>query len=67
MAKLTGPERKKLSSSKFANPTKKRFPLEDKAHIRSARSYERFASPAEKAKIDAAAKKEGIGKSKKRG
>lgn len=34
-----------------------RFPLNDKAHIRAAEAYERYATPAEKKKIDAAAKK----------
>ena len=63
--KLTTKARKALPSKSFANPEKRRFPLEDKAHIRSARTFERFASPAEKAKIDAAAKKAGIGQSKK--
>lgn len=65
MAKLTTKARNSLSSSKFANPTERRFPLQDKAHIRSARSYERFASPAEKTKIDAAAARAGIGKKTK--
>lgn len=63
--KLTTKARNALPAAKFASPKKRKFPLEDKAHIRSARSYERFASPAEKAKIDAAAAKAGIGKSNK--
>lgn len=57
MATLTAAKRKKIPAKKFANPEKRRFPLEDKAHIRAAESYERYASPSEKAKINAAAKK----------
>ena len=64
MAKLTTKARNALPPTKFANPKKRKFPLQDKAHIRSARSYERFASPAEKQKINTAAAKAGIGKSK---
>ena len=66
MARLTAAQRKAIPASKFAggkskaNPTGS-FPLNDKTHIRAARSLERFASPAEKKKIDAAAKREGIG------
>jgi len=57
VAKLTAKTRDKIPAKKFANPKERRFPLEDKAHIRAAESYKRFASPAEKQKIDAAAKK----------
>lgn len=67
MARLTADQRKKIPAKEFAggksksNPTG-RFPLNDQNHIRAARSLERFATPAEKKKIDAAAKREGIGK-----
>lgn len=64
MAKLTTKQRNSLPSKSFANPKKRRFPLQDNAHIRSARTFERFASPAEKTKIDAAAKRAGIGQKK---
>lgn len=68
MAKLTAAQRKKMPASEFAGGKKKgstgRFPLNDKAHIRAARSYERFATPAEKRKIDAAANRAGVGKPK---
>jgi len=57
VAKLTASSRKKIPTSKFAEPGKRKFPIQDKAHIRAAESYERFASPAGKAKINAAAKK----------
>ncbi|NUY33283.1 hypothetical protein F0160_22625 [Paraburkholderia sp. JPY303] len=62
MAKLSTAQRKAMPAKEFAGGKPKgektgRFPLNDKAHIKAAESYERFATPAEKAKIDAAAKK----------
>jgi hypothetical protein len=63
MARLTAAERKKIPASKTASGKKGgAFPLNDKNHIRAARSLERFASPSEKSKINAAARKAGIGK-----
>lgn len=62
MATLTAKQRKKMPAKEFAggkstkNP-EGRFPLNDKAHIANAESRERFATPAEKKRIDAAAKK----------
>lgn len=61
MARLTAKQRKALSKSKFAGPGES-FPVNDKAHIRAAKSLERFASPATKKKINAAAKRAGVGK-----
>lgn len=55
MANLTPAKRKKMPAKEFAGGKSKRFPLNDKRHIALAETYERFASPAEKAKIDAAA------------
>jgi hypothetical protein len=60
MARMTKKQKDAVPASKRAGP-KGTWPLTDKAHIRSARSYERFANPSEKKKIDAAAKKAGIG------
>lgn len=62
MTKLTTSQRKNMPASEFAGGKPKgdatgRFPLNDKAHIRAAESYERFATPAEKKRIDAAADK----------
>lgn len=57
MAKLTAKTRAKIPSAKFANPKERRFPLQDKAHIRAAESYERYASPSEKTKINSAARR----------
>ena len=62
MARLTTKQRKAMPASDFAGGKPKgektgRFPLNDKAHVKAAESYERFATPAEKQKIDAAAKK----------
>jgi hypothetical protein len=62
MAKLTTAQRRAMPAKEFAGGKPKgektgRFPLNDKAHIKAAESYERFATPAEKQKIDAAAAK----------
>lgn len=62
MAKLDAAQRKAMPAKDFAGGKPEgdktgRFPLNDKAHIKAAESYERYATPAEKAKIDAAAKK----------
>lgn len=62
MAKLSTNQRKAMPASEFAGGKPKgdatgRFPLNDKKHIAAAESYERFATPAEKQKIDAAAAK----------
>lgn len=62
MARLTTKQRKAMPASDFAGGKPKgektgRFPLNDKAHVKAAESYERFATPAEKQKIDAAANK----------
>ena len=66
MARLTAAQRKKIPASKTASGKKGgAFPIEDKAHIRAAKRFERFASPAEKKKIDAAAKRAGIGTKKR--
>ena len=60
MARLTAAQRKKIPASKFAGPNRS-FPMQDKAHIRAAKSLERFASPATKKKINARAKAAGVG------
>lgn len=63
MAKLTTGQRKAMPAKEFAGGKggkagdTGRFPLNDKRHIAAAESYERFATPAEKTKIDAAAAK----------
>jgi hypothetical protein len=63
MAKLTAAQRREMPAKEFAGGkggkagATGRFPLNDKAHIRAAESYERFATPTEKKRIDAAAKK----------
>ena len=61
MARMTQAQKDAVPANKRAGP-KGTWPLTDDAHIRSARSYERFATPSEKKKIDAAARKAGIGK-----
>jgi hypothetical protein len=63
MAILTTKQRKAMPAKEFAGGKggkagkTGRFPLNDKAHIKAAESYERFATAAEKQKIDAAANK----------
>lgn len=63
MAKLTTAQRKKMPAKEFAGGKGGKagatgaFPLNDKRHIAAAESYERFATPAEKAKINTAADK----------
>lgn len=71
MAILTTKQRKAMPAKEFAGGKPKgkatgRFPLNDKAHIKAAESYERFATPAEKQKIDAKADKV-LGEGPKRG
>ena len=38
MAELDAADRKKLPKSKFAEPEKKAYPIEDKAHARTAKA-----------------------------
>lgn len=64
MPKLSSLARKRLKPSDFADPKDRKFPIEDKAHIRAAESYERYATPTEQKKIDAAAKRVFGGKRK---
>jgi hypothetical protein len=64
MATLTTKQRKAMPASKFAGGKggkagdTGRFPLNDKRHVAAAESYERYATPAEKTRIDAAAKRD---------
>ena len=37
MAKLTTKARKELPASKFAEPSKKKYPIEDKSHAKNAK------------------------------
>lgn len=57
MAALTTKQRKAMPASKFAGP-KGHFPINDKKHVAAAESREKFATPAEKSKINAAAKRD---------
>jgi hypothetical protein len=58
MAELSTEDRKKLPKSKFAEPDKKAYPIEDKAHARNAKARASQAvkagrmSKAEEGKID---------------
>lgn len=56
MARLSSKQRKGLRSSVFAVPSRRAYPIPDKAHARAALSLIRHAhSPAEKAAIRAKA------------
>jgi len=65
MAKLSGGARKKLPSSDFAEPGKRKYPIEDKSHARNALS--RSSGKPEAKQVRAAVKKKypDIGKGKK--
>jgi hypothetical protein len=58
MADLSTSDRKKLPKSKFAEPDKRKYPIEDKAHARNAKARASQAqnagrmSKAEEKKID---------------
>jgi hypothetical protein len=68
MAKLTGAARKAIPTKSFAEPDKRKYPIENEAHARNALSrVSQFGTPAEKAKVKAAVKKKypSIGKSEK--
>jgi hypothetical protein len=58
MAKLKTETRKSLPTKAFAEPEKKKYPIEDKAHARNALSrVAQSGTPAEKAKVKRAVKK----------
>ncbi|MGA7317996.1 MAG: DUF6582 domain-containing protein [Silvibacterium sp.] len=68
MAKLSTNARKKIPTKSFAEPDKRKYPIEDEAHARNALSrVAQSGTPAEKAKVKAAVKKKypSIGKSGK--
>lgn len=71
MAKLTAKARRAIPKSQFGIPSKApgrgSYPVNDKNHARVAKAYaKRFASPSERAKIDAKANRI-LGKGKKKG
>ncbi|AXC13119.1 hypothetical protein ACPOL_3840 [Acidisarcina polymorpha] len=68
MAKLSSAERKELPSKSFAEPEKRKYPIENEAHARNALArVSQSGTPAEKAKVKAAVKKKypSIGSDKK--
>lgn len=68
MAKLSSGKRKGLPAEAFAEPDKKKYPIEDKAHARNALSrVSQSGTPTEKAKVKRAVKKKypSIGKDSK--
>jgi hypothetical protein len=67
MAKLTAAQRKKLKSSTFAEPAKRKYPIPDANHARNALSrVAQNGTAAEKKQVRAAVAKKypGIGKKK---
>jgi hypothetical protein len=58
MAKLSSAARKALPTKSFAEPDKRKYPIENEAHAKNALSrVAQSDSPAEKAKVKAAVKK----------
>ena len=65
MARLTTKVRDSLKPSTFGLPSQRAYPMPDKQHAVLAKAYAtRYATPAEKSKIDAKANKM-LGKGKK--
>jgi hypothetical protein len=55
MAKLTAASRKRISSSNFAEPEDRKYPIEDRSHSRNALArVSQHGSEAEKKKVSAA-------------
>jgi hypothetical protein len=58
MAKLYSAARKALPTKSFAEPDKRKYPIENEAHARNALArVAQSGTPAEKAKVKAAVKK----------
>lgn len=69
MAKLTSKERKALPTSEFAEPAKRKYPINDKNHAKNALArVAQNGTPAEKKEIESKVKSKfpTIGKSKRR-
>lgn len=69
MAKLSRKKRKRLKNSQFAIPSKRKYPINDKAHARNALSrVSQHGSPSEKKQVRAAVRRKypSIGKKKKK-
>jgi hypothetical protein len=68
MAKLTSKGRKRMKASSFAIPSKRKYPINDKAHARNALArVAQHGTPKEKAQVRRAVKRKypSIGKKKK--
>ena len=68
MAKLSTTQRKSIPDKAFAEPDKRKYPIENEAHARNALSrVSQFGTPEEKSKVKRAVKKKypSIGKSEK--
>jgi len=52
MAKLTGPQRRRLPNSAFAQPAQRKYPINDRSHARNALArVSQHGTTAEKRKI----------------
>lgn len=68
MARLTAKGRKRIKRSNFAIPSKRKYPIHDKAHARNALSrVAQHGTPKEKAQVRRAVKRKypSIGKKKR--
>jgi hypothetical protein len=68
MAKLSTTARKELSTKSFAEPDKRKYPIENEAHAKNALSrVSQFGTPAEKTKVRRTVKRKypSIGKNEK--
>jgi hypothetical protein len=68
MPKLSTAQRKAIPTKDFAEPDKRKYPIENEAHARNALSrVSRSGTPTEKAKVKRAVKKKypSVGKSDK--
>lgn len=58
MAKLNAAKRKRLAASSFAEPGKRKYPIQDKAHARDALArVSANGTPAEKKQVRSAVKR----------
>ena len=56
MARLTASTRKAIPTSKFGLPEQRAYPMPDRKHAAVAKAYaSRYATPSQKARIDAKA------------
>ena len=58
MAKLTGPQRRRLPNRAFAQPAQRKYPINDRSHARNALArVAQHGTPAQKARVRAAVRR----------